>query len=289
MAQRSRGGFFGGETSPEVESTDVEQEQGSTERSEGGFFGGNTSTTPPITPEAPAGGTSDNSDGGLFNGESSEVPVVERQPSGGTSDQSQGGFFTGAGGDVEVEQGPQGPTGPAGRGIERIDERIENGNVILNIIYTDGSSEPITYPAGTAQLPDILQNFTDDLTNLPINATNTFGIRKIGNTDVSLNQVSTGGGGGGTVTTNRLVLNFGTTTTATINGSTTTVDVNFTNNSIDHQVNPEIADDATVEVNGITFFPAVDYMIVNGLLTFTDYELQQGDGDLIVITWTEIS
>ncbi len=86
----------------------------------------------------------------------------------------------------------------------------------------------------------------------------------------------------------RLVVNFvAIPATVLLDNVPVIADISFDNDTIALVTGGTIADDAEVEVNGIQFFPLADFTIVAGLLTFNDFDLVPGTGDLILITYAE--
>ncbi len=294
----AKGGLFSGSrsTTEEVTSPGATPEGQVTTPSSGGLFPGRSNTAPnqPSATPTDVGITDDVSRGGLFEGTNTgglDVPTGARPTNVGTSsDEARGGLFEGTGSSNIIirsgNAGRDGRNGMDGRGIASI---TANGDV-LTITYTDGTSPntftipTITGAAGRGIVSIAQQSVINNTVTLRITYSD------MTTEDVSFNVPSGSGPTPNPTITRRVLINFGSTVTASINGVATTVAVDTTNNTIRlTATNEAIADSAAVEVNGVDFLPTIDYMIVSGLLTFVDFQLQLGDGDVVLITYTEIA
>lgn len=261
--------------------------------SRGGLFRDAPSTGPAPTAPTAEAVTEDGSQGSLFAGQNI-LPIQtipEDQMRAIADDHSRGGLFDSNLSGINTLEGPRGPAGAdgmngaAGRGITNVSSTIVGSDVQLTFSFTDDTTQTVSYTTSEFQLPTLLQDFSDDLDSQAISVTTNLGIRKSAGDNVDLVPVTGGGGPPSTVTTFRLVVSFDddTTTSATLNGTPTTVNTTMSNIAI---AGGMIGTNAEVEVNGVNFLRDTDYRIVSGVLVFDAYQLELGDGDLIIITWT---
>lgn len=307
MAEEARGGAFGGGGNTDAPVATNAAAVTTEESARGSFF------TPDNTavvdqPGLPAGNTDDSARGGFFGGSSDAgLERSDPVPTSFASDESRGGLFGGfSDRGVQIVEGPQGPpgrdgeqgprgipgrdgrSGTSGRGIISVRAEPVPGNADQNefiVLYSDGTED--RFIVDRYQDDPFIAQLASQISALPVDADDQWAVRKTGTDAITLVEVEATGPAPEPTMRYTFVVNFGTAnTTATLNGATVIPIISEAAGQIGIN-NDTIGTNAEVEVNGVTFFAGIDYMITRGAVFFTEYTLQQGDGDLIIITWTE--